>query len=106
MIGDGRRTKDVEEDGMQQTDERDDDGTGDAQRGDSTTPEAVEIGELSSGGRSWTLSGRALRLILWLAGRQQCINAVASERGQLWITWKGGGPNSIDGEVKTRLSGE
>lgn len=88
-----------------ETDERDDDEMEDEHRCDSTAGEEAETGELSSGGQRWTLTGRALRLILWLAGRQQCINAVASERGQLWITWKGGGPNSIDGEVKTRLSG-
>ena len=70
------------------------------------TLEEASIGVLRYAGRSWILTGRALRLVLWLAGCQQCINTVAPERGQLWLTWKGGGPNSIDGEVKTRLSGE
>ncbi len=63
-------------------------------------------GELRCGGVHWPIGGRTLRLMLWLAVRQQRINEVASERGQLWITWKGSGPHSIDGEVKTRLSGE
>lgn len=63
-------------------------------------------GELRCGGLRWPIGGRTLRLMLWLARRQQRINEVASERGQLWITWKGNGPHSIDGEVKTRLSGE
>jgi hypothetical protein len=63
-------------------------------------------GMLCYGGARWPLSGRALRLMLWLAARQQGINAIASERGQLWITWKGNGPHSIDGEVKARLASE
>jgi len=63
-------------------------------------------GELRYGGLRWPIAGRTLRLMLWLATRQQRINEVASECGQLWITWKGSGPQSIDGEVKTRLSGE
>lgn len=68
--------------------------------------ESLAEGELRCGEQRWTISGRTLRLMLWLAARQQRINEVASERGQLWITWKGNGPHSIDGEVKTRLSGE
>jgi hypothetical protein len=63
-------------------------------------------GELTCGGHRWALSGRVLRLMLWLAARQQPINAVAAESGQLWITWKGSGPRSITGEVKTQLTGE
>jgi len=73
--------------------------------GEHGPPGAAE-GELWCGGVRWPLRGRALRLILWLATRQGRINEVASESGQLWITWKGNGPRSIDGEVKTRLSGE
>ncbi len=63
-------------------------------------------GELCYGGERRRISGRTLRLMLWLAAQQQRINEVASDRGQLWITWKGDGPQSIDGEVKTRLSAE
>lgn len=68
--------------------------------------EDAAVGELRCGEREWSLTGRTLRLVLWLAAHEHEINTVAAERGQLWITWKGGGPNSIDGEVKTRLSGE
>jgi hypothetical protein len=66
----------------------------------------LRYGELRYGELRWPIAGRTLRLMLWLATRQQRINEVASDRGQLWITWKGSGPQSIDGEVKTRLSGE
>lgn len=61
------------------------------------------VGHLSVGGVSIAVGGRALRLMIWLADHQQCINSVAANRGQLWLTWKGDGPQSIDGEVKTRL---
>ncbi len=63
-------------------------------------------GVLCYGGTHWPLSGRALRLMVWLAGQQPRINAVVSEQGQLWITWKGNGPHSIDGEVRARLASE
>jgi hypothetical protein len=55
-----------------------------------------------AGQRFW-LRGRALRLILWVATHQQQINEVAGERGQLWLTWKGSGPNSIEGNLKVPL---
>jgi hypothetical protein len=63
-------------------------------------------GELCCGGVRWPLSGRVLHLMVWLAARQQRINEMAAESGQLWITWKGNGPRSIDGAMKTRLPGE
>ena len=59
--------------------------------------------ELRYDGASVHLSGRALQLILWLATRQTRINTLAPERGQAWITWKGDGLSSIDGEILTRL---
>lgn len=73
---------------------------------DAGPPDDPVNGELRCGEQRWTVTGRTLRLILWLATRQQRINTVASTSGQLWITWKGSGPQSIDGEVKLRLSGE
>jgi hypothetical protein len=79
---------------------------GDGESGAMAGAATLAEGELRCGGLRWPIAGRTLRLMLWLATRQQRINAVASESGQLWITWKGSGPHSIDGEVKTRLSGE
>lgn len=60
-------------------------------------------GELRYGGMRMRLRGRALRLILWLAGHQTRINDTAPESGQIWLTWKGDGPRSIDGDIRTRL---
>lgn len=60
-------------------------------------------GELRYGGVRMRLRGRALRLILWLAAHQTRINETAPESGQIWLTWKGEGPQSIDGDIRTRL---
>jgi hypothetical protein len=60
-------------------------------------------GELRYGSHHVRLRGRALRLILWLAGHQRRINETAPESGQIWLTWKGEGPRSIDGDIRTRL---
>ena len=60
-------------------------------------------GELRCGGQRVRLRGRALRLIIWLAGHKTRINEMAPESGQIWLTWKGDGPHSIDGDVRTRL---
>ena len=60
-------------------------------------------GELRCGGQRIRLWGRALRLIIWLAGHQTRINETAPESGQIWLTWKGDGPRSIDGDIRTRL---
>lgn len=70
--------------------------------GDSEQEESRE-GELSYGGHRVRLRGRALRLILWLAGHQARINEPAPESGQIWLTRKGEGPRSIDGDIRTRL---
>lgn len=60
-------------------------------------------GELHYGGARLSVEGRALRLMLWLANHQGRINAVASESGQLWLTWKGDGNQSISGDVKMKI---
>lgn len=60
-------------------------------------------GELRCGGARVTLAGRSLRLIVWLATHQERINQSAEESGQLWLTWKGVGPHSISGDIRTRL---
>lgn len=60
-------------------------------------------GELRYRGLRVPLSGRALRLILWIAARQTRLNETAPESGQLWLTWKGDGLASIDGDIRTRL---
>lgn len=60
-------------------------------------------GELRCDGHRVPLRGRTLRLILWLAGHQTRINEIAPESGQLWLTWKGNGPRSIDGDIRTRM---
>lgn len=53
--------------------------------------------------RRTILRGRALKLILWVARRQDFINDTAAAAGQLWMTWKGDGPGSIDGNIKVPL---
>ena len=60
-------------------------------------------GELRYRGLRVHLSGRALRLILWIAARQTRLNETAPESGQLWLSWKGDGQRSIDGDIRTRL---
>ena len=64
---------------------------------------AEHEGELRCGSLRVPLRGRTLRLILWLAGHQARINETAPESGQIWLTWKGEGPRSIDGDIRTRL---
>ena len=54
-------------------------------------------------GQRLVLRGRALRLILWVALHQQRINDFAPETGQLWLSWKGSGPGSLDGDLKVPL---
>jgi hypothetical protein len=66
-------------------------------------PPAAEIGELVYRGRRIALGGRALKLILWVAIRQERINETAPAAGQLWMTWKGDGPRSIDGDIRAPL---
>jgi|GEM_PF-1074486 len=63
----------------------------------------VEEADLRCEGMRVTLRGRALRLILWLAAHQSRINESAPESGQIWLTWKGEGPNSITGDIRTKL---
>ena len=60
-------------------------------------------GELRCGQARLRVGGRALRLIAWLATHQERINQCAAESGQLWLTWKGDGPQSISGDIRTRL---
>lgn len=62
-----------------------------------------EEGDLRVDGHRVRLRGRTLSLILWLAGHQTRINETAPESGQIWLTWKGSGPRSIDGDIRTRL---
>jgi hypothetical protein len=69
----------------------------------SPPPFPRDAAELRYRGMRLTLCGRALHLVLWLAGHQDRLNATASERGQIWMTWKGEGLRSIDGEFRTRL---
>ena len=74
------------------------------QQGDSGGGDGKVIeGELRCGGQRVRLRGRALRLIIWLAGHQTRINETAPESGQIWLTWKGDGPHSIEGDIRTRL---
>jgi hypothetical protein len=54
-------------------------------------------------GQRLRLRGRALRLIAWVASRQERINETAPLAGQLWLTWKGDGPRSIDGDIRAPL---
>jgi hypothetical protein len=57
-------------------------------------------------GKQLRVRGRALRLIMWVAWHQQRINDFAPESGQLWLSWKGNGPGSIDGNLKVPLEPE
>jgi len=70
-----------------------------APRGSAALPE----GELRCGGARVRVVGRTLRLIAWLAAHQESLNQRAEESGQLWLTWKGDGPHSISGDIRTRL---
>jgi hypothetical protein len=72
--------------------------------GDTEEEEQTLKGMLSCGATRVEVTGRALRLMLWMAARQERINAVAAASGQLWLTWKGEGLQSVEGEVKTRLT--
>lgn len=65
--------------------------------------DAPREAELRWDGRRLPLRGRTLRLILWLADHQARINETAPASGQLWMTWKGEGPRSIDGDLRTPL---
>jgi len=86
---------------MAQDDARlDDKRLGDARR--RGAPPLAE-GELRYGQARVRVAGRVLRLIAWLAAHQERINQSASESGQLWLTWKGDGPQSISGDIRTRL---
>jgi hypothetical protein len=67
-----------------------------------TAPRADEA-VLSYRGARLGLWGRALKLILWVASRQQRINETAPVAGQMWMSWKGDGPRSIDGDIKAPL---
>jgi len=72
--------------------------------GATSRPGAVTMaGELRYGGARAPITGRALQLIAWLATHQERINQSADESGQLWLTWKGDGPHSISGDIRTRL---
>lgn len=63
----------------------------------------LETAELRYHGTRVLLSGRSLRLILWIAARQRRLNATAPESGQIWLTWKGEGERSITGDIRTTL---
>ena len=62
-----------------------------------------EQGRLFLHGYKATLRGRTLQLILWLAAHQTRINAIHSEGGQLWLTWKGTTSATIEGSITVRL---
>ena len=64
---------------------------------------AATQGELRYGQARLPVAGRALHLIAWLAAHQERINQCGAESGQLWLTWKGDGPHSISGDIRTRL---
>ncbi len=76
---------------------------GDMEQGQRSDSGIYSEGELRCGGQRVRLRGRALRLIIWLAGHQTRINETATESGQIWLTWKGDGPHSIEGDIRTRL---
>lgn len=61
------------------------------------------LAEIICGETRFALSGRVLLLVLWLARHQERINALAPDAGQVWMTWKGQGGQSISGDLKTPL---
>lgn len=65
--------------------------------------QAAPEAELRIGMQTLPVSGRTLRLILWLVRHQARINETAPDTGQIWLTWKGDGRNSIAGDIRTRL---
>jgi hypothetical protein len=62
-----------------------------------------EAGELRLGTTRLAVRGRALRLVLWLAEHQATINFSAPCTGQLSLSWKGDGKQSISGDLRTFL---
>ena len=62
-----------------------------------------ESGELRYGKSSVRVRGRALRLVLWLVEHQKRINETAPVTGQIWLTWKGLGADSMSGDLRTTL---
>jgi hypothetical protein len=71
--------------------------------GGETSAARAGDGVLVYRGQRIGVRGRALKLILWVAGRQQRINETAPVAGQMWMSWKGDGPQSIDGDIKAPL---
>jgi hypothetical protein len=59
---------------------------GDREQGASGERGEGQEGELRYGSYRLRLRGRALRLILWLAGHQTRINETAPDNGQIWLT--------------------
>lgn len=62
-----------------------------------------EQGRLFLHGYKATVRGRTLQLMLWMAAHQTRINAIHSEGGQLWLTWKGTTSATIEGSITVRL---
>ena len=75
-----------------------------ADHSSSPPPFPRDAAELRYRGMHLTLCGRALHLVLWLASHQERLNATASERGQVWITWTGHGVRAHD-SLLSGLSG-
>ena len=63
----------------------------------------VVVGELRCGSTTIPVHGRALRLAFWLATHQDRLNMSSDKSGQLWLTWKGDGPDDIEGDIRFRL---
>ena len=72
-----------------------------------TAPDDAETarpqGTLCFDSKRIVVQGRALELMLWIARHQGNLNAVASQCGQLWMTWKGHSGDSISGNIQTPL---
>lgn len=64
---------------------------------------SLGTGELRYQGLRLFLCGRTLRLLLWIAARQHRLNVIAPDCGQIWVTWKGEGEDSISGDIRTPL---
>ncbi len=71
--------------------------------GSAHTERVPDQGVLLYAGTRRALYGRTLRLVLWLAEHQSRLNSLASGAGQLWLTWKGDSPSSIQGDFRTPL---
>ncbi len=62
-----------------------------------------ERGTVTYKDQSYTINGRALALVLWIACNLDRVNESRAQSGQIIATWKGGNFVTILGYVKVRF---